>query len=93
MALVERHFAATGWRVVRNVPYAGGHTTEFHGKIATGVHAIQVEIDRNLYMEPQRLVQHKGFAEVASVITGLAQLIVAAAPVLGLAPPYAEAAE
>ncbi len=93
MALVERHFAATGWRVVRNVPYAGGHTTEFHGKIATGVHAIQVEIDRNLYMEPQRLVQHQGFAEVASVITGLAQLIVAAAPVLGLAPPYAEAAE
>jgi N-formylglutamate deformylase len=93
VAIIERHFAAAGWRVGRNVPYAGGHTTEFHSDVDTGIHAVQVEIDRKLYMEPQRLVPHDGFADVAAVMTGLSRLLVAAAPVLGLAPPYAEAAE
>ncbi len=93
VGLMERHFAAAGWRVGRNIPYAGGHTTEHHAAPAAGIHTVQVEIDRALYMEPQRLVQHSGFAEVAAAMAGLSRLLVAAGPLLGLAPPRAEAAE
>ncbi len=91
--LIERHFASAGWRVARNAPYAGGYTTVLHGKPADGIHAVQIEIDRGLYMEANRLVKHDGFALVAQQLAALAPLLVAAAPLLGLAPPLREAAE
>lgn len=93
VTLMERHFVAAGWRVARNTPYAGGHTTEFHAAAAAGIHAVQIEIDRNLYMDSQRLTQHDGFAEVAVQLTRLMVAIVKAAPVLGLGPDLREAAE
>ena len=93
VGLIERHFRAAGWRVGRNIPYAGGHTTEFHGAPLAGVHAVQIEIDRGLYMDTQRLTRHSGFAAVASQMAELARLIVAAAPSLGLGPSLREAAE
>ncbi len=91
--LIERHFASAGWRVARNTPYAGGYTTVLHGKPEDGIHAVQIEIDRGLYMEANRLVKHDGFALVAQQLGALAPLLVAAAPLLGLAPPLREAAE
>ncbi|RMF15438.1 MAG: N-formylglutamate amidohydrolase, partial [Alphaproteobacteria bacterium] len=45
--LVQRigdHFSALGYRVGWNRPFAGGYTTERHGKPANGLHAIQIEI-------------------------------------------------
>lgn len=90
--LIERHFMGAGWRTGRNIPYAGGHTTEFHGAVENGVHAVQIEIDRNLYIDPQRLVRHGGFAGVAAAMEGLARLLVTATPMLGLG-PLREAAE
>lgn len=38
-----------GWR--ENTPYAGGHIVERHGRPARGVHAVQVELDRSLYLD------------------------------------------
>jgi len=38
-----------GWR--ENSPYAGGHIVERHGKPGSGVHAVQLEIDRSLYLD------------------------------------------
>ena len=70
VAAVERHFAAAGFRVARNVPYAGGYTTAHHGRPASGVHAVQIEIDRALYMDPARLVRHAGFDRVAAAFDG-----------------------
>lgn len=93
VTLIERHFAAAGWRVGRNIPYAGGHTTAFHGAPAAGIHAVQVELDRSLYMDGQRLLRHDGLPRVAAHLAGLARLLLAAAPTLGLAPPLREAAE
>ncbi len=91
--LVERHFAGAGWRIARNSPYAGGHTTELHGRVTEGIHAVQIEIDRTLYMDPRSLIRHSGFAGVAAQMAGLAALVVGAAPALGLAPALREAAE
>lgn len=93
VTFIEQHFIRAGWRVARNKPYAGGHTTEFHGSVAAGIHAVQIEIDRNLYMDTQRFARHDGFAEVAAQLAGLACRLVDAAPGLGLDPQLREAAE
>ena len=94
VALIETHFREAGWRVARNRPYAGGHTTEYHASVSIGIHTVQIEIDRMLYMDPVKLVPHAGFARVAAVMTALVPRLLDAAPRLGLgATPYREAAE
>jgi N-formylglutamate amidohydrolase len=45
---------ARGLRVLRNQPYAGGFTTQRYGKPALGRHALQIEINRALYMDEAR---------------------------------------
>jgi len=60
-ALVEREFEAMGYRVARNAPYAGGFTTEYYGKPADGVHALQIEINRGLYLDEATLEPRPGF--------------------------------
>ncbi len=49
--MVEKALEAQGFRVVRNMPYAGGYTTEHYGQPSRGVHALQIEIDRALYWD------------------------------------------
>lgn len=41
----------SGFRAALNSPYAGGHTLERHGNPATQVHALQIEVDRSLYLD------------------------------------------
>ncbi len=95
VALIEQHFREAGWRVARNRPYAGGYTTEYHAGVANGIHTVQIEIDRNLYMDPNKLTPHAGFVRVAEVMTALVPRLIAAAPMLGLGagPMHREAAE
>ena len=93
MRLVERHFGSFGWRVVRNTPYAGGHITEAHGAVSAGVHAIQIEIDRALYLDTETLDRGAGFDRVTSAMTGLARLLAAMAPALQLTATVRQAAE
>jgi N-formylglutamate deformylase len=49
--LVERHFAGLGFAVRPNDPYMGGYVTRHHGRPSRGIHAIQVEVNRDLYMD------------------------------------------
>lgn len=42
---------AEGWVTGQNSPYPGGHTLDRHGRPAENIHAIQVEIDRSLYLD------------------------------------------
>ncbi|WP_164157274.1 N-formylglutamate amidohydrolase, partial [Sandarakinorhabdus rubra] len=99
VAAIEDHFRRAGWRVARNAPYAGGFTTQRHGRPAGGIHAVQIEIDRALYLDPQRLTLHAGAGRVRSTLTALAQQLVADWPHLAglaplpLGPPFVEAAE
>lgn len=48
--MVERELEAMGYRVARNAPYAGGYTTEHYGRPTRRTHALQIEINRALYM-------------------------------------------
>jgi N-formylglutamate amidohydrolase len=62
--LVERQLTGMGYVVARNAPYAGGYTTEAYGRPAAGVHALQVEISRALYLDETTLVPTSGFARL-----------------------------
>lgn len=50
-----------GYSVSRNKPYAGGHITEHYGRPNQGVHALQIEIKRCLYMDERTLQPTAGF--------------------------------
>ena len=73
-ARVEGQLQAMGYRVARNAPYAGGYVTEFYGRPAEGAHALQVEINRALYLTEGSMEPHDGFDDLA---TNLDRLIAA----------------
>jgi len=59
--VAEQCFRDLGYRVARNAPYAGGYTTEHYGRPVRKVHALQVEINRGLYMDERTLAPTEGF--------------------------------
>ena len=67
--IAEEAFRRLGLTVTRNRPYAGGFITEHYGAPGTGVHALQIEINRALYMNETTLEPHAGFAELEGVVT------------------------
>lgn len=67
--LVEGAFAAQGFVVARNSPFAGAYITQTYGRPSRGQHAIQVEIDRSLYMDEARIVRHAGFFDMRVRLT------------------------
>ncbi|QRM56676.1 N-formylglutamate amidohydrolase [Sinorhizobium sp. BG8] len=58
-----------GFSVVRNKPYAGGFITEHYGRPARGLHALQIEVNRGLYVNETTLQKKPEFAFVQSNIT------------------------
>ena len=50
-----------GHVVALNRPYAGGYTTQMHGRPEAGVHALQVELDRGLYLDERTLEPRPGY--------------------------------
>ena len=74
-----------------NRPYAGGYITEHHGKPTRGIHALQIEINRGLYLDERRLVASKGFSGLKADLETIFQgLISSAHEMFG---PYRAAAE
>lgn len=69
--LVETIFASAGLRVARNRPYAGGFATRSYGRPQHGVHALQIEVSRHLYMNEVTLTQHEGFEALRDLIDRL----------------------
>ena len=65
-ALMEKALEGLGYRVARNAPYAGGYTTEHYGRPARRTHAIQVEINRGLYMNETTREPTEGLARLTS---------------------------
>ena len=76
---VGDHFQARGYSVAFNVPYKGGFITAHHGQPAGGIHAIQIELSRDLYMDEQSFaIKDAGFARLqgtlAELLASLARL-------------------
>lgn len=68
-AHAEAAFQREGFSVVRNTPYAGGHSTVLYGRVASGWHALQVEINRGLYLDEDRIAKRPSFDMVRVRLT------------------------
>ena len=89
--VVEATLRELGYAVSRNKPYAGGFITEHYGNPAAGLHAIQLEVNRGLYMDERRYERRPAFATLAAHFEVLAERL-AAIPLEELR-PYRAAAE
>ncbi|MFO1033204.1 MAG: N-formylglutamate amidohydrolase [Hyphomicrobiales bacterium] len=72
-AAVEALFTEAGLSVARNRPYAGGFSTENNGQPRLGRHALQIEINRSLYMDERRQEKTRGFDALRQVLDRLAE--------------------
>ncbi len=61
-----------GFTAGRNNPYAGGHITAVHGRPAQGIHALQLEIDRSLYLDDALREPGPGFDRTTHLIAAIA---------------------
>lgn len=69
---LRRAFEALGWRVALNQPYSGGWTTQAWGRPAEGFHAVQIELNRALYLDEATLEPGPGWPRCAA---GVARVI------------------
>jgi len=72
---VEETMSRLGYSVGRNKPYAGGFITEHYGNPASGLHAIQLELNRAIYMDERRREKGPRFAQVAADFAALAEAL------------------
>jgi len=89
--MVEDTMGRLGYSVGRNKPYAGGFITEHYGNPASGLHTIQLELNRAIYMDERRRERSDRFAQVAADFAHLADAL-ANVP-LGDLGPFQAAAE
>ena len=70
---IDATLAGFGYTVSRNKPYAGGFITEHYGNPAVGLHAIQLEINRALYMDERQYQRSPTFTRLAEDMETLAR--------------------
>ncbi|MCJ9428610.1 N-formylglutamate amidohydrolase [Kordiimonas marina] len=68
-SMAEEMLVRAGFSVRRNVPYAGGFVTQHYGSPGNNVHALQIELNRALYMDEETIEPHDGFGDVQERLT------------------------
>lgn len=79
-ALIEmatEFLEAAGLKTARNNPYAGGYTTQHYGDPGNDVHALQIEINRRLYIDETTFSPTGQFEEIACIMTAMATSLAA----------------
>jgi N-formylglutamate amidohydrolase len=87
---IDETCSALGYSVGRNKPYAGGFITEHYGNPASGLHAVQIELNRAVYMDERRRERSMRFGQVIEDFARLADAL-AAIPLENLGPFQAAA--
>lgn len=82
----RQHFAV-------NRPYAGGYVLERHGRHHAGLHALQIEVCRSLYLDAGQREATEGVESVAGMLSGLVRKLAHVVAALGRSAPMLEAAE
>jgi N-formylglutamate amidohydrolase len=72
-AVAESVFQSAGLRTAINAPYAGGYIVSRHAKPHANVHALQVEIDRRLYLDDTLHMPSDGLARLQKLVRSLAE--------------------
>ena len=88
--LLEGAMRRAGYAVHRNKPYAGGFITEHYGAPQSGIHAIQIEVNRALYMDERTIERTARFAAVKADITAVLAVLADAGDASGLRKAAAE---
>jgi N-formylglutamate amidohydrolase len=78
IALAEATLRKMGYHVARNAPFAGGHITQTYGRPAAHVHALQIELNRGLYLDERTLERGPGLPRVRADMGRLAEVLAAA---------------
>ncbi len=78
--LARETLESFGYRVVMNKPYAGGFTTRNYGKPYAGRNALQIEINRALYMDEDVISHSPGFDELKNNLNQLISTLSAIDP-------------
>ncbi len=71
MDRTDRLLSSLGYNVTRNTPYSGGFVTRHYGRPGQGIHALQIEINRALYMDEERITRGPGLARLAAEMARL----------------------
>ncbi|HEY9554609.1 MAG TPA: N-formylglutamate amidohydrolase [Allosphingosinicella sp.] len=72
LAVAVEAAESAGFRTERNTPYAGGYITARHGRPDRNIHALQLEIDRSVYLGPDLRSPGSGFEKTARMIAAVA---------------------
>ena len=93
--LFENSLTAMGYSVARNDPYAGGFVTQNYGRPNSGIHALQVEVNRALYMDESTITRASGMAKLVEDLGKLIASLAIVDPRALRAPPqvFADAAQ
>jgi N-formylglutamate amidohydrolase len=73
--LAVRTLSQSGFEVALNHPYAGGYVLERHGRPARNVHALQIEVDRSLYLDSALSGRGQGLGAVQEAVARLARTL------------------
>ena len=80
LAALEEGFVGHGLSVIRNAPFAGAFVTQQYGRPARGWHAVQIEIDRALYMDERLVRPNANFDAVRQIVTDVMARLIASRP-------------
>lgn len=84
----EKAFVNAGFSLVKNSPYAGGYTTALYGRGGAGCHALQIEINRSLYLEEDSMTRRPCFGglqkKLMEALTRLTAMPLTSLPKRGL---------
>lgn len=78
--LAEAALRGLGFSAVRNAPFAGGFTARRYGRPDDGLHALQIEIDRALYMDEERIARGPSLAALRPALDRLVGALAAFVP-------------
>lgn len=71
----EAAFSAAGLKVTRNAPFAGAYITQHYGRPSKNQHAVQIEIDRRLYMDERLIEPNANFRDFRRLMAGIIEQI------------------
>jgi N-formylglutamate deformylase len=79
LAMVESHFRQAGLSVAHDEPYKGGFTTQHYGKPSAGTNAVQIELNRAIYVDEKTSKRRvKEMHELAKLLDALVKKLATA---------------
>ena len=66
--LIRGNFEKLGFIVEENIPYSGGFITQFYGNPSDGIHVLQLEINRSIFMDEKLFKKNRNIEQISKKI-------------------------